>query len=270
MQHSRFTFIDVKERFKSLITGGEAFQFGMSDIARIRKEMGRLIGGLSEPYLQMKEREKAAKKKAKRKVIAGSKTDEKAAPSDRKPDELADDAVVTNADSTTALGDAGKKNAQSKTPAAESDRSGENLDGISKEIAVKKEESDDGSSQSEVAKAADAASHEKIKVESDDESMECADAAALTGGSAILEMAPEIVEGAIGGSSAASDTDVGKDEMGDTVMAPSDEKENVSDSQDNSLRDFPEPDDKLSRTQDGQESDNSEAPRLKQVTSGLL
>ena len=60
MQHFCFTFTDVREKFNSLITGGEAFQFDMSDIARIRQEMGMLIDGLSEPYLQMKEREKAA------------------------------------------------------------------------------------------------------------------------------------------------------------------------------------------------------------------
>ena len=66
MRHLKFTWEDITQKppFKTLFTKGSAFRFGMSDIARMRGEMERLIHNLSKIYLAMKEREKADKKKA--------------------------------------------------------------------------------------------------------------------------------------------------------------------------------------------------------------
>jgi hypothetical protein len=65
MRHQKFTHVDLTERpmMSSLITKGPAFQFDMSDIARIREEIGTLIDNLSPHYLQMKAQEKETKKK---------------------------------------------------------------------------------------------------------------------------------------------------------------------------------------------------------------
>ena len=70
MRHLKFTWEDITEKppFKTLITKGSAFRFGMSDVARMRDEMERLIKSLSKIYLAMKEQEKADKKKSKRPV----------------------------------------------------------------------------------------------------------------------------------------------------------------------------------------------------------
>ena len=64
MRHLKFTWVDIMEHFKSMITKGPAFQFDMEDIARIRGEMGTLINKLSEIYLAMKLEEKKEKKKS--------------------------------------------------------------------------------------------------------------------------------------------------------------------------------------------------------------
>ena len=66
MKHLKFTWENISQKtpFKDLITRGPAFRFGMSDVARMRDEMERLIKNLSKIYLAMKEREKADKKKA--------------------------------------------------------------------------------------------------------------------------------------------------------------------------------------------------------------
>ena len=66
MRHLKFTWEDITQKspFKTLITKGSAFRFGMSDVARMRDEMERLIKNLSKIYLAMKEQEKADKKKA--------------------------------------------------------------------------------------------------------------------------------------------------------------------------------------------------------------
>ena len=63
MRHLKFTWEDISRKppFGALITKGPAFQFNMSDIARMREEMERLINNLSKIYL-MKEREKADKR----------------------------------------------------------------------------------------------------------------------------------------------------------------------------------------------------------------
>ena len=65
MRHLKFTWVDIMEHFKSMITRGPAFQFDMEDIARIRGEIGTLINKLSEIYLAMKLEEKKEKKKSK-------------------------------------------------------------------------------------------------------------------------------------------------------------------------------------------------------------
>lgn len=75
MRHQKFTYNDIivdKPAFRSLVTEGPAFQFDMSDIARIRIEIGNLIDNLSKPYLKMKEEEKKQEraKKAKRRENA--------------------------------------------------------------------------------------------------------------------------------------------------------------------------------------------------------
>jgi len=64
MRHIKFTWEDIAQKpsFKTLITKGSAFRFGMSDVARMREEMERLINNLSKIYLAMKEQEKAKKK----------------------------------------------------------------------------------------------------------------------------------------------------------------------------------------------------------------
>merc|ERR1711957_216591 len=81
MRHLKFTWEDFGERCKTLITSGSAFQFDMTDIARIRKEIELLIDNLSKPYLDMKNQEKA-KKRAKRKQIESSKIDKENASSE--------------------------------------------------------------------------------------------------------------------------------------------------------------------------------------------
>ena len=66
MRHLKFTREDMNQKppFKTLITKGSAFQFDMSDIARMREEMKSLINNLSKIYLAIKEQERADKKKA--------------------------------------------------------------------------------------------------------------------------------------------------------------------------------------------------------------
>lgn len=63
MRRLKFTWEGIESAFEALITKGPAFQFNMSDIARMREEMKSLINNLSEIYLVMKERKKADKKK---------------------------------------------------------------------------------------------------------------------------------------------------------------------------------------------------------------
>ena len=64
MRNQRFTWDDYNNKFKSLVTEGPAFQFGMSDMARIRIEIGTLIYKLSWRYLRMKDQEKVNKKRS--------------------------------------------------------------------------------------------------------------------------------------------------------------------------------------------------------------
>ena len=64
MRNQRFTWDDYNNKFKSLVTEGPAFQFGMSDMARIRIEIGTLIYKLSKHYLRMKDQEKVNKKRS--------------------------------------------------------------------------------------------------------------------------------------------------------------------------------------------------------------
>lgn len=77
MRHLKFTWADLcdKTPFKTLITEGPAFQFDMSDLARIRKEIGALIDKLSLLYLRAKEKEKANKKAKKRQETNRSNED---------------------------------------------------------------------------------------------------------------------------------------------------------------------------------------------------
>ena len=57
IRHQKFTLLGMREtpQFLSRITRGAAFQFDMSDIARIREEIGVLIDHLSKHYLLVKE-----------------------------------------------------------------------------------------------------------------------------------------------------------------------------------------------------------------------
>jgi len=68
MRNLRFTRDQNNERspFASLITFGPAFQFGMSDIGRIREEMAALVDKLSKLYLPLLTEQENAAKKAKR------------------------------------------------------------------------------------------------------------------------------------------------------------------------------------------------------------
>ena len=61
MRHLKFTWEDITEYFESMITNGPAFQFDMSDIPRIRKEIRTFISNLSVIYLEMMAQEKAEK-----------------------------------------------------------------------------------------------------------------------------------------------------------------------------------------------------------------
>ena len=65
MRNLRFTREGYNENFVSLITRGKAFQFDMSDIARIRKEMSKLFDNLSKVYLRRLKEQESATKKAK-------------------------------------------------------------------------------------------------------------------------------------------------------------------------------------------------------------
>ena len=76
MRHEKFTWEDGLDNFSTFITRGSAFQFGRTDMARIRKEAGTLIDRLSSQYLKMKRQKKAAKR-AKRKEAKTLKTHEK-------------------------------------------------------------------------------------------------------------------------------------------------------------------------------------------------
>ena len=67
MRNQTFSFLGMFDNFKDLITKGQAFNFGMDDIARIREEMKALVASLTELYAQFKQKEKALKAAAKRK-----------------------------------------------------------------------------------------------------------------------------------------------------------------------------------------------------------
>jgi hypothetical protein len=66
MRHLRFTWRGRKENFLSLITNSPAFQFDMSQIARIREEMTTLVDNLSKVYLPWLKEQELAERKAKR------------------------------------------------------------------------------------------------------------------------------------------------------------------------------------------------------------
>jgi len=117
MRHLKFTWVDICEKpvLKSLITKGPAFQFDMSDIARIREEIGTLIDNLSKLYLRMKEQEKA-NKRAKRREIEISKAGK-------------EDASSENASEATRP-PSGKEDARSETSRTASDEDGETAEEI--------------------------------------------------------------------------------------------------------------------------------------------
>ena len=69
MRHLKFTWEDITQHFEPMITNGLAFQFDMTDIPRIRKEIRTLISNLSVIYLEMMGQEKAEKEKSRRQVI---------------------------------------------------------------------------------------------------------------------------------------------------------------------------------------------------------
>ena len=62
MRNQKFTWDDFNDDFNSLVTKGPAFQFDKSDIARIRKEIRKLINNLSKHYLRMKDQEEENEK----------------------------------------------------------------------------------------------------------------------------------------------------------------------------------------------------------------
>ena len=66
MRHLRFTWKGYKANFASLITNSPAFQFDMSEIARIREEMTTLVDNLSKVYLPWLKEQELADRKAKR------------------------------------------------------------------------------------------------------------------------------------------------------------------------------------------------------------
>ena len=66
MRHLRFTWKGCKANFLSLITNSSAFQFDMSEIARIREEMTTLVDNLSKVYLPWLKEQELADRKAKR------------------------------------------------------------------------------------------------------------------------------------------------------------------------------------------------------------
>jgi hypothetical protein len=70
MRHLQYTWDDYNEspQFSTLITNGPAFQFCMSDIDRIRREISTLISKLSELYLPMLQKQEEAAKEAKRRA----------------------------------------------------------------------------------------------------------------------------------------------------------------------------------------------------------
>ena len=66
MRNNCFSQYDLSTRCKKLFKPDNLlFEFGMEDIARIRKEMKSLINNLSTCYLRMKKLEKGKKKKGK-------------------------------------------------------------------------------------------------------------------------------------------------------------------------------------------------------------
>ena len=65
MRHHRFTWKGYKAYFASLITNSPAFQFDMSEIARIREEMTTLVDNLSKVYLPWLKEQELADRKAK-------------------------------------------------------------------------------------------------------------------------------------------------------------------------------------------------------------
>lgn len=73
MRNQVFSLLGIKDHFEELITDGPAFDFDMDDIARIRKEMKKLIDGLCPLYDKHKKEEKALKAAAKREKSEPSK-----------------------------------------------------------------------------------------------------------------------------------------------------------------------------------------------------
>jgi hypothetical protein len=65
-------------KFKTLITNGPAFQFGMEDIARIREEFKDLVNSLKKLYLEFKQKEKERKLEAKKQDNKGAKVNAQA------------------------------------------------------------------------------------------------------------------------------------------------------------------------------------------------
>ena len=102
MRHLKFTWVDIEEHFKSMITRGQAFQFDMEDIARIRGEIGTLINKLSEVYLAMKAEEKREKKKLK-KVVKCSEEEKQSDIRNEDNNTGAPEKSDTLSDSSTAL-----------------------------------------------------------------------------------------------------------------------------------------------------------------------
>ena len=105
MRHLKFTWKEVRNRFKSLITNGSAFQFDMDDVARMRVEIEALIGKLSRIYLDLKKKEKA-NKKSKHKASKSSIEDKKqGAGSDNTVRKLEEDGETTERGSTNTTDD---------------------------------------------------------------------------------------------------------------------------------------------------------------------
>merc|ERR1712194_416627 len=131
MRNDKFTWGGGCERFLTLITKGPAFQFDMSDIARIREEMGILIYNLSIQYLKTKEQGKA-KKRVKRKEIESSKRNKKIASSEMASEVAASGKEDGNSARTAC--DASDENSGSLTEAAVvagMDKNGEEKENIS-------------------------------------------------------------------------------------------------------------------------------------------
>ena len=139
MRHLKFTWEDISQKppFKTLITKGSAFRFDMSDVARMRDEMERLIKNLSKIYLAMKEQEKADKKKKSKRPV---KTEE-----DEKKSSLPEESTSAEENNASTAADS-SSGGEHMADASEKDTSRDSMDtdeegGVSQSLLSSEDES---------------------------------------------------------------------------------------------------------------------------------